>query len=73
MVVFTPDRIFQTGLRNGGPAPLDEEKPKAGGRGRVPEGPPVLSEIPRMIGINSGRTIKSRPGSLYAMAFFPVS
>lgn len=34
-------------------------------------GPPVLPEILQTIGINPGRIIKSRPGSLSGEAFFP--
>jgi hypothetical protein len=70
MVVFTPDRIFEWSSGTGGPAVLDEEKPQAGGRSGVPAGPPVLSEIHPMIGINPARIIKSRPGSLSGKAFF---
>jgi len=73
MVVFTPDRIFCWRSGTGGPAPLDEEKPKAGWERSSPGRPasPVLSEIHQMIGINPGRIIKSRPRSPSGMAFFP--
>jgi hypothetical protein len=71
MVVFTPDRIFRGGPERAVRLRSTRSNRKAGGRGRVPEGPPVLPEILKMIGINPGRTIKSRPGSLHGKAFFP--
>ena len=71
MVVFTPDRIFQGAPEWAVRLRSTRRNRKAGGKGRVPEGTPVLSEILQMIGINPGRTIKSRPCPLYGMAFFP--